>query len=298
MRQTTIAAGLSILAALAAVVAFLAIDAASVQVPAGNNGAGYVSDPVLGFDIAGRSLPDRADIVAIGCSQTYGTGVRPDQTFVALAAGGASVVNLAVPSYGGAGSLAMLELHQSLRPRVVVYGLWAEHRTRNVMPCVESAIPLCIQRPVVAPGYELQRPRDASGMNLALRWVSLAGGSYIDRMQASWLALIDRLSRPSASPVDPVEAEAFLLRRMAADSRAIGARLVVVYLPDYTRGWPATPPEYAALAQREGFTFIDTTAALRPLGDRVAIPGDGHLSIEAHAAIAALISAMVYRRDH
>ncbi len=287
MRQVAIATGLSLLAAIAAVMAFLAIDAASVRVPLGNNGAGYRADSVLGFDIAGRSLPQRADIIAIGCSQTFGAGVLPSQSFPGIV----GALNLAVPSYGGAGSLAMLERHNHLRPRTVIYGLWAEHRTRNVMPCVEAATPLCIERPTVEAGlgnYWIRPPRDTGGMALTRRWVRLAGGSWTDRMQASALALADRLDRPAPSRADPAGAEVYVLTRMAAVARAMGARLIVVYLPDYTRGWPATPP-YVALAEQEGFTFIDTTAALRPLGDRVAIPGDGHLSAKAHADIAALL---------
>lgn len=296
MRQYLLSLALSALAAIAAVVAFLAIEAASITVPPGNNGSGYRSDPVLGFDIAGRIVPAHADIVAIGCSQTYGAGVRPDQAFPAVLAGrsGASFVNLAVPSYGGAGSLAMLERYATLRPKVVLYGLWAEHRTRNVTPCVETLTPLCLQRPTIertTDDYRLVPPGNGANMELTRRWVALAGGSYLDRMQAAAMTLGDAISRPSASKVSPAAVEAFVLRRMAADVREQGARLIVVYIPDYTRGWPPTPPEYAELARREGFTFIDTTDALRTLGDRVGVPGDGHLSADAHAIIATVISA-------
>ena len=76
---------------------------------------------------------------------------------------------------------------------------------------------------------------------------------------------------------------------MAAVTRGIGARLIVVHIPDYTRGWPPTPVLYDAVARAAGFTFIDAAPTLRRLGAGVALPGDGHLSVEAHAVIAALI---------
>lgn len=289
---------LSVGAAIAAVVAFITIEAAAVRVPPGNNGAGYVGDPLVGFDIAARTLPDTAEIVALGCSQTYGWGVQPGETFAAIAAGSSSFINLAVPSYGGASSLAMLERHASLRPRVIIYGLWAEHRIRNVSPCVETPTPLCIQRPTierVGATYQLEPPRDIVGMQMTRRWVLLAGGSYLDRMRASAMALGDRLTRPAVSKADPVDAEVFVLRRMAATARAMGARLIVVYLPDYLRGWPPAP-DYRALAQQEGFLFLDATPELREVerrGANVGIPGDGHLSAEAHRVVANVISRAV-----
>lgn len=275
---------------------FLAIKARDVHVPQRFHGHEYVEDAVTGFDIGGRSLPARVDLISIGCSQTFGHGVRPDQNFTALVAkhAGMTAANLAVPSFGGAGSVLQLERHAAPRPRLVIYGLWAEHRVRNVAPCVESITPICIERPVVkrVDGELRITPPRIGGLTRTRAWMAAASDGFGGKMYAAAADFVDNLRRPSWSSVDQASAEEYLLITMARDAKQIGARLMVVYLPDYNRGWPSTP-DYAALAQRHGFTFIDTTADLRALeraGIDVGIPGDGHLSAASHAAIAARIA--------
>lgn len=277
---------------------FLAIRAPGVHVPDRVMGLEYVEDATTGFDIGGRQILERADLLSIGCSQTFGYGVRPEQNFTSLVAKhtGMTAANLAVPSFGGAGSVLQLERHAGMRPKVVLYGLWADHHIRNVVPCVESITPICIQRPVVVAGYRVAPPQ-LGGLTTTRAWVSAAGGSYFGRMRAAGMAFLDGLSRPAASSVDRMEAERYVLERMAADARNMGARLIVVAMPDYNNGW--TPVrDHAALAERAGFTSIDATEALRAVersGASVGIPGDGHLSAASHRAIADAVEAVLDR---
>ncbi len=93
-----------------------------------------------GFRIASLNEPtsDMIDVLAIGCSQTWGQGIWSARDTYAGRLGaltGAVVANAGASSYGTAGSLLMLKRHLDLKPRVVIYGLFPEHFRRNFAVC-------------------------------------------------------------------------------------------------------------------------------------------------------------------
>ncbi len=69
---------------------------------------------------------DRADIVALGDSQTYGLGVRSDETWPALTGKllGKSHYNMALSSFGATHGEVNLDIALSLRPETIVFALY------------------------------------------------------------------------------------------------------------------------------------------------------------------------------
>lgn len=91
---------------------------------------GYVGNPTFpGHDREGNRnavLHDRASIVALGDSQTYGTGVEPEQAWPAQlgALRRDSVYSLAIPGYGPTHQLLLGTAALARRPRTVVATLY------------------------------------------------------------------------------------------------------------------------------------------------------------------------------
>ncbi|HVY56001.1 MAG TPA: hypothetical protein VHC46_09625, partial [Thermodesulfobacteriota bacterium] len=79
----------------------------------------------LGF--RNKSVPDRADIVAIGDSHTYGISARASESWPSALSGmtGKSVYNMSLGGYGPAEYLYLMESEAlKLRPKVIVVGFY------------------------------------------------------------------------------------------------------------------------------------------------------------------------------
>jgi hypothetical protein len=97
-----------------------------------------LEDPELGFRFApdrgeldawgfrNARVPERAEIVCLGDSQTYGVGVRADEAWPAVLAreSGASVYTMAQGGYGPLQALVLAERAEALSPRVIVFALY------------------------------------------------------------------------------------------------------------------------------------------------------------------------------
>ena len=97
------------------------------------------TDPVLGIrpnplypghDAQGfrnERVPNQADVVALGDSQTYGMGVRPNDAWPRQLArfAGRSVYNMAFGSYGPLHSLALFPEATRLKPRLVIEAFYS-----------------------------------------------------------------------------------------------------------------------------------------------------------------------------
>ncbi len=97
-----------------------------------------LEDPELGYRLApergeldewgfrNAGVPDRAEIVCLGDSQTYGVGVRADEAWPAVLAreSGTNVYAMALGGYGPIQALVLAERALELSPRVIVYALY------------------------------------------------------------------------------------------------------------------------------------------------------------------------------
>jgi hypothetical protein len=73
------------------------------------------------------AVPERADVVVIGDSQTYGYGVAPEQAWPSRlqTQTGRSVYNVACSAWGTAHGLVLFDSLRALQPRVVVAAVYA-----------------------------------------------------------------------------------------------------------------------------------------------------------------------------
>lgn len=249
-----------------------------------------------------------ADVVAVGCSFTFGYGVEAEQAYPAVAArtAGLIIANRAVTGYGTLGAVMALERSGGLHPKVVTYGFTDVHLKRNLRPCAPFALPICSPQArveITAEGPRLRPP---------------VGGEWRERLNQRLMADLDRpdeaadgwrglakmvegafttLTMPdwANTPENQAAALAFLLRRMKAATDAMGARLVIVRIPD-PKGLTAAgvprdlgpPPEILLRSLPPGVELIDeapTLAAIPPEQSLRVSPTDGHPGPTAHRAI-------------
>lgn len=261
-------------------------------------------------DRPGLEAPAQVDVVAVGCSFTWGFGVESPDTWPRQLEGllGRSVANLGMGSYGSVQALQVIRRSAGRRPRVVVYGFIDDHLTRNVSPCARSVSPYCVPLSYVErDGRELRiRPPRAEYFALDAsqafhREVLMREArSWRDHvLAATWALRMDLRGYPASADVaydrSPAAIEAalrFTIAEMGAASRAMGARLVVLYIP-YVLPEDAGPP---AIALREaaaaaGATFVDMAPTvvghLRARPDvPLHLPRDTHPNPLAHRLIA------------
>jgi len=263
----------------------------------------FTNDRSARVAAAGMATPARVDFITIGDSQTLGDGVASDDTFTgALARStGLAGLNFGMSGYGSVGSLLLMRRVLDLKPKFVVYGFWEDHLNRNVRPCLESGMPFCTPRPVVAfdpLGPSIRLPDDpAAGLARARLWYGHGGPPFIKDLTAAaarnWNALLGLLSAGDAmgtvADSAKIEAAIFVLNQMKESAEASGARLVVVWLPLYFTEINDAPSWLSAFCRDAGIALVDMGPRLREFrrdGTVIAIPGNGHITADVHRAIA------------
>lgn len=252
------------------------------------------------------STPDRAEVVTIGDSFTWGQGVDNEETFAARVGHllGVSVVNLAIPAHGTTQSLQRLRANQDLSPKLVVYSFITDHLQRNILACARFFFPFCRDSSHVEwdeSGNAFIAPPAGDGMARArlqvkaqregldpLTWVT--HGIDIIRSRIAWYQSL----RTVDDPVKQEQALRFLLGEMAQTVNAMHARLLIVFIP--THIGETAPPELTRTidALHDKLLFLDLSAPFqRYSGASLYIPQDGHPSIAGHALIANEIAALV-----
>lgn len=265
----------------------------------------------------GDETPAGVDLMALGCSFTWGYGVRNEDTYIQQLgkALGASTANFAMAGYGSIQSAQMLRRHRALRPRTVIYGVIDVHLNRNVSPCAPSFAAFCIPVPYFEPdgaGGRIHPPRaGGAGFDSILRELVtqehrrprdlLVAATWT--MRADFIRLTGRLATHDASPAAMNGSIHFAIDELAKTTRDIGAELIVVYLPYVIAGGTLAPPP-AALRQAVSdaqVRFVDVTPAYndhlgRHPGTLLGLTAnDGHPNPVAHRLIAEQIAASMQR---
>ena len=264
----------------------------------------------------GDETPDRVDLLTLGCSFTWGYGVRNEDTYAQQLKQrlGVSTANVAMAGYGSIQSLQMLRRHLDLRPRTVVYGIIAEHLRRNVSPCAPTFAPFCVSasyfEPVGSGGRIHPPPAELAGFDAVLREIVTPETRRVSDVlvAATWAMRADLVHFTIAggthddSPAAMESSVRFAIGEMANATRSIGAELVVVYMP-YLVGAPAPPPPAIVQAVSDAHAaFVDVTPAV---ADRLAThpgdvlgltPLDGHPNATAHRLIAEQVASYLQRK--
>jgi hypothetical protein len=254
-----------------------------------------------------EAIAERPDVVAIGCSFTWGHGVENEETFAARLGHelGVSVSNLAMGSYGTVQSLQMLRRNRDLAPTLVIYAIVTDHLRRNVVPCAPSYHPFCLDyshvtwgrdnRPMIAQPAgngvrraQLQAIAETTGLDPVTRFVH--GMDVVrGRLTLQW----GRTYEADAGKQE--EALDFLLAQLVDTVQSMAARLLLVFIPTANAPPPAVLPRLVA---ERGVRFLDMTSDFvrehkNPATSPLYIPGDGHPSMAGHALIARRIADLV-----
>lgn len=252
-----------------------------------------------------HEILEHADVLTIGCSFTFGYGVEAEQAYPAIAgnASGYIVANGAVPGYGTLGALRRLQHLAGLHPKLVIYGFIDPHLKRNLSPCGSLSNWVCRSQAHVTisdRGPEIVSPQgDGWGQRLVFSLLKRQDEteSWADGLRGLVLLVgraYSKLVTPAMkdTPQNEATAIAFLLRKMKEQTDAMGAKLVVLYLPylpprlpdDVPRGLSA-PPDILVEALPPGVELIDMAPPLRrtPTGQSLRLlPDDGHPNVLAH----------------
>jgi lysophospholipase L1-like esterase len=254
----------------------------------------YTDDRGARVDGQGQQSPKKIDVMVLGDSFTWGYALANEETWARQLSREleASVSNFAMAAYGTTQSLQTLRRNGDLAPKLIVYGIIAHHFERNLMPCLPSYYPFCFNASHVT-WNEAGEPRigrpESNGVRRFQRHLA---GDFTDPL--SWLehgidVIRGRIEYARATNSEPSEekkeeALAYLLREMERSASAIGARLLVVYLP--TNYYSAPPALQRVIGD---IRLLDLTQAFqreRDKGTNLYIVGDGHPNQAANELIA------------
>lgn len=261
-------------------------------------------------DQADQPAPSAVDILAVGCSFTFGFGVDNPDTYVQRLADGLDqrVCNAAVPAYGTTAAELSVDRFGDLAPKVIVYGFIGTHETRNLLPCATTNEPFCRSVAFVdlrsgTPSIVPPSPPSAADSRYLTDTLTAHDFGWRDVYWA-WMRDWYRLTGRDTSAINaPYEAQAadpamreqsvgYLLDQLADKSAALGARLVVVYMPIPGDVHPMPDSLAAALARHPEVDVVDTTSAFQSYEAehgrqslRVSAT-DAHPNAAAHALIA------------
>jgi hypothetical protein len=276
----------------------------------------FTSDRRARVSAAGESTPPVVDLMTIGCSFSWGHGVENPETYTAILARRHSlrVANLAFSSYGTVQAVQMLERNRDLQPKVVIYGVIQDHMKRNLSPCAPVYGPACL--PYAWVDFDAQErpflhPPNNDDYDFSRRfWDAFffRRGSWARRLGMALEADARRLANPPGDDGGPErrqKAMAFLLERMRAAARGIGAHLVVVYIPYLERGGTPEPSAALAAALREvaapDVTVVDLAPVVArhyadPASALLRFERDRHPSPAAHALFAGALEPVLRAR--
>jgi len=265
----------------------------------------------------GATTAAPVDVLALGCSYTWGHGVEMEQTYAERLGRrlGVTTANLAFAAYGTTQALLLLRRHADLRPRVVIYGLLLDQLRRNVMPCAPAYGPACLPAPYVDfdpggrpfrhpprselhPFYERFAVSFVGADRLRPRHVLLAAQADLQRLRYG-----RRLS-PERGPDERRAALVLLLRELRDTADALGAPLLVVHLPRLEPGTTPFPSpalqEALRLVEGPGLHFLDLAPVVaahyaEPDAPLLRFELDGHPNPRAHQLFADAIEPVLAR---
>jgi hypothetical protein len=279
-------------------------------VPTPNSSTTRTDGPTLSYHVytdrrgarvsnPGDQSADKLDVLFIGDSFTWGHGVENENTYAALVAQHLHLAsaNLAMASYGTTQALQMLRRNLDSRPRTVIYPIVTDHWRRNVSECAPTYYPFCIDCSYVGkasnglPEIRLPRSNGVRRTELQIEY------ERHDLPPVQWLVhgtdvifgrILSKAAQAQASDARlQATAMDFLLSEMTKTVKAVGASLVVVFIPARDEA-PGAPAQLAQLSHQLGFRLLDVTQSMRANSSATAtlyLP-DGHPNKAGHALIA------------
>ncbi|MDQ7824030.1 MAG: SGNH/GDSL hydrolase family protein [Candidatus Eremiobacteraeota bacterium] len=275
----------------------------------------------------GSAAPGHVDILATGCSFTWGHGVDDCDTFCRQIEKktGLSVYNVGLASYGTTAALLSIDRFSDLKPGIVLYTFINDQVQRSMLPGAPCLSPYC--RPVAFVDFDsdgnpfIAKPLSASDDYFRYMEEVMLDHSFglkdiywAVKRDMLFLAKKDRATlekkymEKAGDETCRRRAMEFLMDRMVARCRDMHARLVVCYVP-YMGDDPSVPgvdgPDKAFLSaikkhrEARSLYFADTTGDfekyIREKGKKPLMAGgvDGHPSPEGHRIIAEALIPLI-----
>jgi len=262
---------------------------------------------------AGQQAPDRAPIVAIGGSFTWGHGVAYQETWAyrLQSQRQTHVVNLGLAGYGTVQSLLSLGRVSSLKPKLVLYGFIQDHLRRNLSPCAPHASPLCLPSPYVHfrddGRPELRRPplganhfqQDRALFQQVLSQPGFQWPEILWRMRLDLGFLERSADQPYAFDAAARQTSvALLLKNLTHICDGLGARAVFLYIPYLSEPPQPMPVWIRETVEEAGLGLVDLTPAFAEVlednsGVALVLADGFHPSAEAHRVIAEAVARWV-----
>jgi hypothetical protein len=272
----------------------------------------YTNERGIRSSRPGEKAPIQADILVVGCSQTFGQSVPYEATFAAVIGQelGVRAVNLGVSGYGGINSLLLARRFRDLQPAILVYGFWEDHLYRNVAKCINSHAPFCLSQPFLScqdgDSCRIVPPKNnVESMYLTQAYARDLGQGrdfyrftddvyWTGRLLAQRFLLQLGLADKYVQVTDPVVLRAATFAffdLLVKETEALGVVPVVAFIPSYFDDVITGAPDYVVEASKSaGVPFLDLSepfrreVAVHP--GSLPIPGDGHMSARAHRIVA------------
>ncbi|MFZ3089132.1 MAG: hypothetical protein WA240_00775 [Nitrospirota bacterium] len=266
----------------------------------------------------GEQKPANVEIITLGCSFAYGYRVENEHTFTERLGRefGVPASNFALPGYGTVQSLQMLKRNLGLKPKVVIYGFIPDHPRRNLTPCVLNNAPFCRavsfvdfnehKEPYIhLPRFELFDPKL---FNKFEDEVLYSGG--VGFKDILWRIRTDLYRfkewKDIKYPDDPVSRKistAYLINEMSKVAKTIDAKLIIVYLPLFGKGYAQPPPEELLASLSSDILFVDMYPKVveyykKENSPALTIPGDyAHPGELGHALISHELEKAIRREN-
>jgi hypothetical protein len=280
----------------------------------------YSDDLGLRVEKEGLQSPSTVDLLAVGCSFTWGHGVEDPATYIKVLGRKENlrVANAALASFGTTAALLSLDRFAHLRPKVVIYGFIEDHISRSLEPCAPTLSPYC--RSIAFVDFTAEgAPFIHAPEFISSEYYSYTRDVGMDHrfgfkdvywtIRRSLLTLtkkdgwsINKRFRKNMTPERREKALRFLIDQMVAKTRAMKAKLIIAYLPLVTEIRPPPPELDKALEghldQHDVF-FVDVAPAMAAAEKRFGVTKfkaggvDGHPSEAAHEIIAESIAPVL-----
>jgi hypothetical protein len=203
----------------------------------------------------------------------------------------------------------MAEEFLSVRPKFVILGYYYDHPTRNVSPCYPGFMLRCLSVPYIVvanrSGPRIVEPSDNRAVLETQRayygYLNGQAGQYsygedfywtgrriwADYFQSSHLFFGRR--HPDVAQQEDVDK--YLLSHLNDLVGSVGARLIILYIPNYFETRVVPSPEYLVdLTKRLNIGFVDMTRDLQDAMDGdpnvIKVPHEGHLNALGHRLMA------------
>ena len=282
----------------------------------------YTDSLGLRVDKEGLQAPSKVDVLAIGCSYTWGHGVDDPATYVKVLGRkkNLTIGNAALASFGTTAAFLSLDKFQDLEPKVVIYGFIEDHTTRSLQPCAPTLSPYCrsvafvdfndsgepfIHNPEFrSPEYYSYLRDVVTDHRFNYKDVYWTIQRSLLRIEKKDSSAVNERFRKNMTPERREKALRFLINQMVAKTRAMKAKLIIAYLPIMNGIHPPPQELYRALeghVDEQNVFFVDVTPTIADFKKNYGVTKlmaggvDGHPSEAAHQLIAEAIEPVL---DH